>query len=127
MKKINCNIRNIKLSDQDVRLRCLEIVSNHSFGLSPFMLIAQSVSLYSYVKTGRYNMCSGDANLITTDLQESYLTSIYEKVINKREEPQQTANNTNNEANISKHPFSFIRYFLRCFRGKHTFRQRPFS
>lgn len=104
-----------ELSDIEIRLRTLEIVQSACVCHNPFELIARSIALARYVKTGKYNCSSG--NLID-QIESEYMERIYDQLSEKRYESQQAANNTDNKPDVSKPDVPFFKKLLSCFRDE---------
>lgn len=74
------------MSDQEIRIKCLEISSKIHYLESAFILIAQSAALFTYVKTGKYSTISGSQDKLI-ELERKYLsTTICEQITEKRNE-----------------------------------------
>ncbi len=104
-----------ELSDAEIRLRTLELVQNTYGCHSQFELIARSIALARYVKTGKYNCSSGN---ITKQIDMEYIERIYDQLSEKRYEPKQPTDNANNKANIPKEDVPLFKKLLSRFRDK---------
>lgn len=103
---------NATLSDAEIRLRSLELVQNTYSCHNPFELIARSIALTRYVKTGKYNRSSGN---VTEQIESEYTERIYDQLTEKRYEPKQSTNNTNYKSDISKPDVTFFKKLFSCF------------
>ena len=106
-----------ELSDAEIRLRTLELVQGTYACNNPFELIARSIALARYVKTGKYNRSSGN---VAEQIDSEYIEHIYDQLSEKRYKPKQTTNYTNNKADISEPSISFIKKLLSGFRDEYT-------
>ncbi len=106
---------NATLSDAEIRLRTLELVQSTYSCHNPFELIARSIALARYVKTGKYNSSSGN---VTEQIESEYTERIYDQLTEKRYEPKQSANNTNYKSDIPKPDVSFFKKLFSRFGDK---------
>ena len=104
-----------ELSDTEIRLRTLELVQRTYSCHNPFELIARSIALARYAKTGKYNRSSGN---VTGQIGLEYMERIYDQLTEKRYEPKQTANNTNDKPNVPKTNISLFKKLFSRFRNK---------
>lgn len=104
-----------KLSDAEIRLRTLELVQSTYSCHNPFELIARSIALARYAKTGKYNRSSGN---VTEQIDLEYMERIYDQLTEKRYESKQTANNTNDKPNVPKTNISLFKKLFSRFRNK---------
>jgi 23S rRNA maturation mini-RNase III len=104
-----------ELSDAEIRLRTLEIIQNVYGYHNPFELIARSIALARYIKTGKYNRSSGN---VTEQIDSEYIERIYDQLSEKRYEPKQSTDNANNKSNIPKTDISLFKKLFSCFRNK---------
>lgn len=104
-----------ELSDTEIRLRTLELVQNTYSCHNQFELIARSIALARYVKTGKYNHSSGN---VTEQIDSEYIERIYDQLPEKRYEPKQSTDNANNKSNIPKTDISLFKKLFSCFRNK---------
>lgn len=104
-----------ELSDAEIRLRTLELVQRTYGCHNLFELIARSIALARYVKTGKYNHSSGNT---TEQLDSEYIERIYDQLSEKRYKPKQATNNTNDKSDIPEPDVSFLKKLLSRFRDK---------
>lgn len=104
-----------ELSDAEIRLRTLELVQSTYGCHNPFELIARSIALTRYVKTGRYNRSSGN---FTEQINSEYIELIYEQLTEKRYEPKQTTYTANNKTDVPKPHVSFFKKLFSRFGDK---------
>lgn len=104
-----------ELSDTEIRLRTLELVQSTYSCHNPFELIARSIALARYAKTGKYNRSSGN---VTEQIDLEYMERIYDQLTEKRYEPKQTTNNTNDKPNVPKTNISLFKKLFSRFRNK---------
>lgn len=105
----------IELSDTEIRLRTLELVQSAYGCHNPFELIARSIALARYIKTGKYNHSSGD---VTELIDSEYTERIYDQLSEKRYEPKQATDNANDKSGIPESDVSFFKKLLSRFRVK---------
>lgn len=104
-----------ELSDAEIRLRALELVQRTYGCHNSFELIARSIALARYVKTGKYNRSSGN---ITEQIDSEYIERIYDQLSEKRYEPKQPTDNANNKTDIPKENVPLFEKLLSRFRDK---------
>lgn len=109
------NQSKVKLSDEEIRLRSLELMQGTYGCHNPFELIVRSTALARYVKTGKYNRSSGN---FINQINSEYMEHIYDQLSEKRYESKQTTNNTDNKPDIPKPNVSFFKKLLSRFRDE---------
>lgn len=114
-KYLRFNHPKAELSDAEIRLKALELVQRTYGCHNSFELIARSIALARYIKTGKYNHSSGD---FTELINSEYTERIYDQLSEKRYESKQTSNYTNNKSDISKPDVPFFKKLLSRLRYK---------
>ena len=106
-----------QLSDQEIRLRVLELVARRNL-MPKHLIVAHSIGLVHFVKNGYYPKMSKEETIDA--INEEFLLRLYEEVSEKcvnaetsANQPDQTSDNSDNNANPRK---SFISRFFRFFR-----------
>lgn len=103
-----------ELSDAEIRLRTLELVYRSYHCCDPFELIARSIALARYIKSGKYTQTANSCR----EINDEFVERIYDELTEKRYEPKQATDDANNKASIPNQRVPFFKKLLFCFRNK---------
>lgn len=110
------NISESKISDQELRLKCLELVVNEHGARNPVLAIVLSVTFLNWVKNGELSI--SPTNKVSQLKLHDVAYKIINELIEEVENPSQARNGSDTDPDDLEKPKSFFSRIVSFFRGE---------
>ena len=110
------NISESEITDQELRLKCLELVVNEHGAHNPILAIVLSVTFLNWIKNGELSI--SPTNKVSQLKLHDVAYKIINELIDEVENPNQPRNSGNTDPDDLEKPKSFFSRVVSFFRGE---------